>query len=73
MSSAIEIAVVKARDGVDYSVKSGATCPMCGKKKIKVMSSPRWMGEMKVRYHKCQNPDCLLGKMGTLIKSVQVA
>jgi len=73
MNRTVELAVAKAKDGVEYSVKSGATCPLCGKKKLRVQSSPKWMGDIKIRYHKCRNPDCLLGKLGTLIKSVQEA
>ncbi|GAB6175956.1 hypothetical protein JCM16814_08470 [Desulfobaculum senezii] len=72
MKKAIVIAMSKARSGVDYSRKGGAACPLCGKR-VRVYSSPAWSGGIKVRYHHCENPSCLLSQIRTTIKSIEAA
>lgn len=69
-AEAIKVAVAKAREGVVYSPKGGAKCPLCDKR-CPVVSSPRWMGDFKVRYHQCKNPKCVLSSTGVSVKSVQ--
>ena len=66
----IQVAVAKARAGVVYSPKGGAKCPMCGKR-CPVVSSPKWVGDIKVRYHRCRNKACVLCSTGVNVKSVQ--
>lgn len=69
-AKAIKMAVAKAREGVVYSPKDGATCPLCGERCL-VVSSPKWSGSLKVRYHRCNNPKCVLASLKTSVKSVQ--
>tara|TARA_Y100001954_G_scaffold119941_1_gene129134 strand:- start:6157 stop:6390 length:234 start_codon:yes stop_codon:yes gene_type:complete len=71
VKAAIGAAMVKAREGIEYSPKNGATCPMCGKR-CPVVSSPKWSGNLKVRYHRCTNRACVLCQVEASVKSVQV-
>jgi hypothetical protein len=66
----IGAAMARARDGVDYSPKDGAVCPMCGKR-CPVVSSPKWSGDIKIRYHRCRNKACVMATARVLVKSVQ--
>ena len=63
----------KADAGVDYSVRYGAVCPVCGKRKIPTVTVRPWNGKFRVRYHKCSNEECLLHRAGLSIKSLQVS
>jgi formate dehydrogenase maturation protein FdhE len=69
-NATIQVAVAKAREGVVYSPKKGALCPVCGKR-CPVVSSPKWDGDIKVRYHKCNNDKCIIHTTGVTVKSVQ--
>ena len=74
MNKAIVTAVVtliqKAEEGVSYGGR-GAICPACGER-ARVITTRRWSGGMRIRYHKCQNSNCLLSGLGVTIKSVQI-
>jgi hypothetical protein len=72
MKQLIALAITTARAGVDYTRQHGATCPLCGKHRIPVYSSPRWNQGIKTRYHHCNNPNCLLSQIRTSIKSVEI-
>ena len=61
----------EAEIGVDYYPKGGAECPFCHKKKIKIVTSRKWDGNFKIRYHRCNNPRCVLSQLGVSIKSIQ--
>ena len=61
----------KADQSVDYTPRYGAVCPECGTR-LPVSTSRPWEDNSKIRYHQCPNKaGCLLGSMGTYIKSVQ--
>ncbi len=62
----------KAEKSVDYTPKDGAVCPECSKKNLRTVTSRPWESGLKIRYHKCTDPDCLLSFMGIVIKSIQV-
>jgi hypothetical protein len=66
----IQVAVAKAREGVVYSPKKGALCPVCGRR-CPVVSSPKWDGDIKVRYHRCKNEQCVMCSMNVTVKSIQ--
>lgn len=68
--TAIVTLIQKAEEGVSYGGR-GAICPACGERAY-VVTTRRWSGGMRVRYHKCQNSDCLLCGLDVTIKSVQV-
>lgn len=63
-------AISEAENGVDYSPKTGALCPFCGKKAY-VRDTMPWIGDCRVRYHKCINPACCLYLLSKTIKSVE--
>ena len=65
-------AVKNAKDGVTYDVKSGAACPYCGQK-TKVQTTKPWMGDCRIRYHKCENTRCALHVVDETIRSWQEA
>lgn len=62
----------RADQSVDYSPRYGAVCPVCGAANLKVITSRPWEDNIKVRFHKCRNRECLLYWKGTSIKSVQI-
>ena len=64
-------AVESAAAGVDYSARLGARCPWCGAR-TKIYKTLPWVGDVRVRYHRCPNSGCILSDMGTTVKSVQV-
>jgi len=70
-AAVIALAIKQAQAGVDYSPRTGATCPCCGAQKLRVETSRPWAGRMKVRFHVCANPRCLLCQLGQRIKSVE--
>ena len=63
-------AYLKAEEGVDYDVKNGAVCPYCGQR-ARVHKTIPWYGELKLRYHRCANPDCIFAQIDKCIKSWQ--
>ncbi|UZP67728.1 ogr/Delta-like zinc finger family protein [Desulfovibrio mangrovi] len=73
MSKTMIIALVaQAEGGVDYDRQRGmALCPACGKR-AKVVTTRNWDGNVRLRYHKCMNKQCLLYRTGTTIKSIEV-
>lgn len=60
----------KAEEGVDYDIKNGAVCPYCGDR-VRVFKSEPWFGELKLRYHRCSNPECVFHIIDKCIKSWQ--
>ena len=60
----------KAAAGVDYSSRTGALCPYCGKK-AKIYNTRPWEGITRVRYHRCRNTACLIASLGITIKSIE--
>jgi hypothetical protein len=71
ITKAVALALEAAACGVDYLPRDGATCPWCGKTRIPVYSTKPWSGDVRVRYHHCNNPGCLLYQLHTGIKSLQ--
>lgn len=63
--------IAKAEAGVDFSPRTGAQCPGCGRN-VKIYKTLPWDGPVRVRYHRCTNPACLLAAVVRSIKSVQV-
>lgn len=70
LAQKLALAVHQAEAGVDYSARSGAICPGCGKKAPIYKTLP-WDGDIRIRYHRCATPDCPLAILGRGIKSVQ--
>jgi hypothetical protein len=66
----IRAAIGLAGQGVDYAKRGGAKCPACGKK-MPVLSSPKFEGGAKERYHKCRNEQCAICVLCLMIKSVE--
>ncbi len=66
----IVLAKRKADQGVDYSPKHGALCPMCGEK-ARIYSTKPWDGPVRVRFHRCDNQACALASMRISIKSLE--
>jgi hypothetical protein len=73
MSKTMIVALVaKAEGGVDYDRQLGMVlCPACGKRAY-VRNTLEWSGGFRIRYHRCKNQNCLLCRMGTSIKSIEV-
>lgn len=69
----VQDAQQKTRAGVDYSVRQGAACPVCGARHLKITKSEGWVEGFKIRYHKCQNENCLACRLNLRIKSIQEA
>ncbi|MCK9324566.1 MAG: hypothetical protein M0P69_03630 [Bacteroidales bacterium] len=67
----VAAAIEMAGQGVDYTPKSGAVCPWCGKDRIPVYCTKPWSGDVRIRYHHCNNPECILYRLNTGIKSLQ--
>lgn len=63
--------IAEAEAGVDFSRRHGARCPSCGQT-AKITCTKRWEGDTRIRYHRCQNPACILASSKTAIKSVEV-
>lgn len=61
----------KAEKGVDYTASKGAICPVCVHK-LKIIRSEPWQEGTKIRFHKCDNQDCLLSHLKLAIKSIQI-
>lgn len=64
-------AVDRARGGVTYAPKDGAVCPGCGATRLRAYKTMPWSGSVRIRYHKCGNPECVLCAIGEGIKSLQ--
>jgi len=58
--------------GIDYSVRYGAVCPVCGKVQLPTVTTRPWKENTRTRFHKCNNQDCILCRMGISIKSLQI-
>ncbi len=67
----LTLAIEAARAGVDYTPKNGAVCPFCGKHRIPTYKTMPWAGDLRVRYHHCNNPECPLCELNGSVKSVQ--
>lgn len=70
--AAVALAKRKAEQGVDYSPRFGAVCPECGKVKLKAYKTMPWKSGMRYRYHRCDNPACLVCALGVTVKSVEM-
>ncbi|KJR97201.1 MAG: hypothetical protein VR65_24955 [Desulfobulbaceae bacterium BRH_c16a] len=71
--SVTRIAQVKeqAAAGVDYSPRLGARCPWCGKR-ARIYATQPWIELTRIRYHRCENGNCVLAATGISIKSIEV-
>jgi len=67
----VATAIQTASKGVDFTAKHGAVCPWCGKERIPIYCTRPWSGDVRIRYHHCSNPDCLLNRLGVGVKSLQ--
>ena len=69
----LKIAEIKdqAAAGVNYSPRTGATCPWC-ERKVKIYRSLPWEDATKIRYHRCENSRCPLASMRVTIKSIEI-
>lgn len=65
------LVVEMARTGVIYERRRGAACPCCGADRLRTYKTMPWEDGVRIRYHRCANPDCVLGAMGEGIKSLQ--
>jgi hypothetical protein len=63
--------VEMARTGVIYDRRDGAVCPGCGATRLRAYKVMPEDGGLRVRYHKCSNPECILCAIGEGIKSLQ--
>jgi len=61
----------KAESGVDYRPRAGALCPSCGKS-MKIVATRPWEEYLRIRYHRCRTPGCILAVIKQSIKSVQI-
>lgn len=69
--SKLVIARQTAASGVDFSARLGARCPWCNRR-AKIVATRPWDETTRIRYHRCENPECPLGSMGVGIKSIEV-
>lgn len=69
--SKITLASKEAAAGVDFSSRTGATCPGCGKR-TKIYKTMPWEDNTRIRYHRCENGKCVLAALGTTVKSIEV-
>ena len=71
-SALAHLATLKAaaEAGVDFRPRTGALCPACSRP-AKIVSTKPWDGDLRIRYHRCQNPACVLACLKQSIKSVQ--
>lgn len=67
---AIARALKAASDGVEFRPHRGAYCPACGCK-LKSYNTQPWRDGLRVRYHHCADPDCILSRLGKTVKSVE--
>lgn len=69
--AAVALVMNQAAEGVAYSPRHGALCPFCGKRMRVTVTKP-WEGDMRVRWHRCTNPACLLARLERAVKSVEL-
>lgn len=69
---AVALAKSKAEQGVEYSSRLGAVCPVCGWSKMPVYCTRKWKDRIRERYHKCANPACLVCTLGLTVKSTEL-
>ncbi|MBU1138821.1 MAG: ogr/Delta-like zinc finger family protein [Proteobacteria bacterium] len=67
----IALASKEAAAGVDFSSRTGAPCPGCGKR-AKIYKTMPWEDNTRIRYHRCENSKCALSSLGTTVKSIEV-
>lgn len=67
----IALASKEAAAGVDFSSRTGAPCPGCGKR-TKIYKTMPWEDSTRIRYHHCENGRCALAALGKTIKSIEV-
>lgn len=74
-NSATIVKIAEARDraaaGVDFSPRTGAICPWCGKKS-KIYKTMPWEDATRIRYHQCDNGRCVIASLRVSIKSIEV-
>ena len=70
VATQLALQVATASAGVDFSHRRGAVCPGCGERARIVKTLP-WEGNVRVRYHRCENPRCLMCAARATIKSVE--
>lgn len=68
---AIVQALAKANQGVSFSSRYGAVCPVCGTPKMRITVTKQWADGIRVRFHRCSNTLCILNSIGASIKSIQ--
>lgn len=61
----------EAENGVEYSPKLGALCPWCSQK-TKITRTEAWDENIRIRYHKCHRPGCVIAKLKISVKSIEV-
>jgi len=71
INTLLAIKISEAEAGVDFSRRFGARCPCCGRP-AKIVRTRPWEGDIRLRYHRCTNSDCILSSSKTTIKSVEV-
>ena len=59
-----------AQEGVPYDTRDGARCPLCDYK-LKVRDTLPWVGNSRIRYQLCPNPECPLCEAERSIRSIQ--
>lgn len=62
--------VEAARAGVTYTARDKASCPACCGE-LETTCTKAWSGNVRIRYHKCTNPDCVLFMLGQSVKSIE--
>lgn len=68
MQNRVFRALSLADSGVEFENRT-ARCPVCGWKMQVVSSGPK--AALRVRSHRCRNPECLLAALGVTVKSVE--
>jgi hypothetical protein len=71
MMAKIAMAIETASAGVDYSPRTGATCPWCGRRS-RIYKTMPWEDTTRIRYHQCENHACVMASMRISIKSIEV-
>lgn len=67
----VTAAIDTAAAGVDYSPRTGATCPWCGRKS-RIYKTMPWEDATRVRYHVCDNGACVMASLRVTIKSIEI-
>lgn len=66
----ITVAKEKAENGVDFSSRLGARCPLCGNK-ARIYRTLPWEESTRIRYHRCETGSCALASLRVTIKSIE--